>query len=231
MTRAVLTLAITLALAASTARAADKAPAPAAPSAAAPAGGMPDMTKMGPLSRAVTKQDKKGIDDLYKAFEDAMMKGDVAAAADLCDFPIIMLSDDSKGVAKSLQRLEGAVGGHLHAVRDEPAEGHEDVEQAHADVPLRHARGLDRADQHVGRKDEGEVQRHGRRDAHRRQVEVQADGRGGVGRHASGADRRGAVCRAGDGEGAGDGPVGRRAGREGASAHGGTGEEVAGPSR
>lgn len=101
MTRAVMTLAITLALAAGTARAADKAPAPAAPAAAAPAGGMPDMTKMGPLSRAVTKQDKKGIDDLYKAFEDAMMKGDVAAAADLCEFPIIMLSDDSKGVAKS----------------------------------------------------------------------------------------------------------------------------------
>jgi ketosteroid isomerase-like protein len=101
MTRAVMTLAITLALAAGTARAADKAPAPAAPAAAAPSGGMPDMTKMGPLSRAVTKQDKKGIDELYKSFEDAMMKGDVAAAADLCDFPIIMLSDDSKGVAKS----------------------------------------------------------------------------------------------------------------------------------
>ena len=81
-----------------------KAPAPAAPSPAAPgagAGGAPDMTKVGPLSRPVTKQDKKGIDDLYKAFEDAMMKGDVNAAADLCDFPVIMLSDDSKGVAKS----------------------------------------------------------------------------------------------------------------------------------
>jgi hypothetical protein len=89
-----------------TAQAADKAPAPAAPSATAPApgaasGGMPDMSKVGPLSRPVTKQDKKGIDDLYKAFEDAMMKGDVNAAADLCDFPVIMLSDDSKGVAKS----------------------------------------------------------------------------------------------------------------------------------
>jgi hypothetical protein len=100
MTRAVLILAIST-LAAGTARAADKAPAAPAPGAAAPAGGMPDMTKMGPLSRPVTKQDKKGIDDLYKAFEDAMMKGDVAAAADLCDFPVIMLSDNSKGVAKS----------------------------------------------------------------------------------------------------------------------------------
>jgi hypothetical protein len=101
MTRAVGVLAI-LVLAATTARAADKAPAAAAPSAAAaPAGGMPDMSKVGPLSRPVTKQDKKGIDDLYKAFEAAMMKGDVAAAADLVDFPVIMLSDDSKGAVKS----------------------------------------------------------------------------------------------------------------------------------
>jgi hypothetical protein len=106
MTRTFCSLAI-LALAA-TAHAADKAPA--APAAGAPAagtpsgassGGMPDMSKMGPMSRPVTKQDKKGIDDLYKAFEDAMHKGDVAAAAELCDFPVIMMSDDSKGVVKS----------------------------------------------------------------------------------------------------------------------------------
>jgi hypothetical protein len=86
------------------AQAADKAPAAAAPVAAAPAAApaaMPDMTKMGPMSRAVTKADKKGVDDLYKAFEDAMVKGDINAAADLVDFPVIMLSDDSKGVAKS----------------------------------------------------------------------------------------------------------------------------------
>jgi ketosteroid isomerase-like protein len=62
---------------------------------------MPDMSKVGPMSRPVTKPDKKGVDDLYKAFEDAMHKGDVAAAADLVDFPVLMLSDDSKGVAKS----------------------------------------------------------------------------------------------------------------------------------
>jgi hypothetical protein len=52
------------------------------------------------MSRPVTKQDKKGIDDTYKAFEEAMTKGDINAAADLVDFPIIMLSDDSKGAAK-----------------------------------------------------------------------------------------------------------------------------------
>jgi ketosteroid isomerase-like protein len=75
------------------------APAAAAPAAAAPAG-MPDMTKMGPMSRPATKQDKKGVDDLYKTFEEAMKKGDANAAADLVDFPAIMLSDDSKGAVK-----------------------------------------------------------------------------------------------------------------------------------
>jgi hypothetical protein len=67
--------------------------------AAAPAGG-PDMSKVGPLSRKVTKEDKKGIDDLYKAAMDSMKKSDVNAMADLVDFPVIMLSDDSKGQAQ-----------------------------------------------------------------------------------------------------------------------------------
>lgn len=97
-------LTVALAFAAPAFAADNKGPAaaPAAP-AAAPAGapaGAPDMSKVGPLSRPVTKQDKKGIDDLYKAFEEAMKKGDVNAAADLVDFPIVMLTDDSKGVAK-----------------------------------------------------------------------------------------------------------------------------------
>jgi uncharacterized protein (TIGR02246 family) len=65
--------------------------------ATAPAAGQPDMSKMGPLSRKVTKEDKKGVDELYKAVEDAMKKQDVNAYADLFDFPVIMLSDDSKG--------------------------------------------------------------------------------------------------------------------------------------
>jgi hypothetical protein len=80
----------------------DPAPAAAAPAAAAPSG-MPDMSKMGPMSRPVTKPDKKGVDDLYKTFEAAMMKGDANAAADLVDFPVIMLSDDSKGVVKHFE--------------------------------------------------------------------------------------------------------------------------------
>jgi ketosteroid isomerase-like protein len=99
MTKTICGLAI-LALSA-TAAAADKAPAAAAP-AGAPAG-MPDMSKMGPMSRPATKQDKKGIDELYKSFEAAMKKGDVNAAADLVDFPVTMLSDDSKGVEKDFK--------------------------------------------------------------------------------------------------------------------------------
>ena len=231
MTRAVMTLAITLALAAGTARAADKAPAPAAPSAAAPAGGVPDMTKMGPLSRAVTKQDKKGIDDLYKAFEDAMMKGDVAAAADLCDFPIIMLSDDSKGVAKAFNASkEQWVGIFTPFATNRP----KDMKMSSKHTPTflsdTLAVSIEQTSMSAGKMK-------GKYNA--MAVVTLIDGKwkfkqmaeAGWGRHASGADRRGAVCRAGDGEGAGDGPVGRLAGREGASAHGGTGEEVAGPSR
>jgi hypothetical protein len=97
-------LALAMAFGAAPALATDKAPAAAPPPAAAPAAGAPagapDMTKMGPMSRPVTKPDKKGVDDLYKSFEDAMKKGDVNAAADLVDFPVVMLTDDSKGAAK-----------------------------------------------------------------------------------------------------------------------------------
>ena len=68
-----------------------------------PAGsaGMPDMTKIGPLSRPVTNPDKKGIDALFKTMMEACKSGDVNAAADNLDFPVVMLSDDSTGAAKS----------------------------------------------------------------------------------------------------------------------------------
>jgi len=46
------------------------------------------------------KEDKKGVDALFKSAEEAWKKGDVNALADLCDFPVIMLSDDSKGEVK-----------------------------------------------------------------------------------------------------------------------------------
>jgi hypothetical protein len=66
----------------------------------APPAGAPDMTKMGPMSRKVTKEDKKGIADFYKKTDEAWQKGDIATLAESCDFPVIMLSDDSKGEVK-----------------------------------------------------------------------------------------------------------------------------------
>jgi hypothetical protein len=73
----------------------DKA-APPAGNAAAPAG-MPDMTKMGPLSRPVTKEDKKGVEALCNRVEEAWKTGNLDALLGAIDFPVIMLSDDSTG--------------------------------------------------------------------------------------------------------------------------------------
>jgi len=73
--------------------------APAAP-AAAPG---PDMTKVGPMSRKVTKEDKKGIADVYKAWDEGWKKGDGNALAELVDFPLLMMSDDSKGEEKHVE--------------------------------------------------------------------------------------------------------------------------------
>jgi hypothetical protein len=67
---------------------------------ATPAGAQ-DMSKMGPLSRQVTKPDKKGVDALFKAMIEACKGGDADAAAENVDFPVIMLSDDSKGAVQS----------------------------------------------------------------------------------------------------------------------------------
>ena len=79
--------------------AAPPAAAPAAP--AAPQG--PDMTKVGPMSRKVSKEDKKGITDVYKAWDDAWKKGDPNAQAELVDFPVLMMSDNSKGEEKHFE--------------------------------------------------------------------------------------------------------------------------------
>src|SRR3954471_13404896 len=78
MTKTTITSLIILGLSA-VASAAEKPPA-------APPAGAPDMTKVGPMSRKVTKEDKKGVDELYKSVEDAMKKGDINAFADLADF-------------------------------------------------------------------------------------------------------------------------------------------------
>ena len=53
------------------------------------------------VPRKVTKeqQDKKEITALIKAMHDAGQSGDLAAAAALVDFPVLMVTDDSKGEA------------------------------------------------------------------------------------------------------------------------------------
>jgi uncharacterized protein (TIGR02246 family) len=90
MKKTICSLSLLILTVASGARAQDKAAAPP---------GAPDMSKMGPWSKPVTKEkeDKKGVDELYKAMEAAWMKGDVDALVELVDFPVIMLSDDSAG--------------------------------------------------------------------------------------------------------------------------------------
>src|SRR5437868_2512071 len=71
-----------------------------------PAGGMPDMTKIGPFTRKVQHEaeGKKAIDAAIKANMAAMEKGDVEAAADLVDFPVLMTSDSpTTGDAGSME--------------------------------------------------------------------------------------------------------------------------------
>ncbi len=64
-------------------------------------------TESNPMSgwvpRKVTneKADKTEITALFKAMEAAEKKGDLNAAAALVDFPVLMVTDDSKGEAKA----------------------------------------------------------------------------------------------------------------------------------
>ena len=64
----------------------------------APAGA-PDMTKMGPMAKAVKReaQDKKELDEWFKAWEAAEKKSDIDALAELIDFPVLMMSDSMAG--------------------------------------------------------------------------------------------------------------------------------------
>jgi hypothetical protein len=52
---------------------------------------------MGWVPRKVTKEDKKGLDAMFKEMEAAWKAGDVNAAAALTDFPVYMVTDDSQG--------------------------------------------------------------------------------------------------------------------------------------
>jgi|CXWL01.1.fsa_nt_gi hypothetical protein len=73
--------------------AADPKPAPAAEKTPA---AMP-MAKPEWKPTKVTKADPKGVEMLYKSMHDAMMKGDAEAAAALCDFPMMMMTDSHAG--------------------------------------------------------------------------------------------------------------------------------------
>ncbi len=79
------------------------APAKAAPpaTAAPPASGM-DMSKMGPWSRKPTNEaaTKKEIAAFFKQMEENEKKMDVDAMLSAIDFPVTMMTDDSKGVPK-----------------------------------------------------------------------------------------------------------------------------------
>jgi hypothetical protein len=70
-------------------------PAPAADEHATPAG------EAGGIARTVTnaKADRAEILALLRALEDAARRGDVNGAAALVDFPVLMVTDDSRGEA------------------------------------------------------------------------------------------------------------------------------------
>jgi uncharacterized protein (TIGR02246 family) len=67
-----------------------------------------DMTKMGPMSRKVTKEDKKGVEAFYKSWQEAWKKSDINAVADMVSFPVTMISDhaDGRGDAVMMSREE-----------------------------------------------------------------------------------------------------------------------------
>lgn len=69
------------------------------------AGGPPgmDMSKMGPWTRKPTneKQTKKEVTEFFKSEEALAKKGDFEGALGRIDFPVYMITDDSKGVAEA----------------------------------------------------------------------------------------------------------------------------------
>jgi len=82
------TFAAALLVSATTALAAEQQPAEENP-----------MAAWKPPKLAHESDDKKQITALFKAMEDAGKKGDLEAAAALIDFPVLMITDDSKGEA------------------------------------------------------------------------------------------------------------------------------------
>ncbi len=62
----------------------------------------PDMRNVGPLTRQPKKaqQDKMELKTFFKQWDGVGKKGDVNAMADMIDFPVTMITDDSKGNIK-----------------------------------------------------------------------------------------------------------------------------------
>lgn len=62
-----------------------------------------DMSKMGPGARKPTneKQAKKEIEDFFRKTEEASMKGGMDAMLAAIDFPVYMITDDTKGVPET----------------------------------------------------------------------------------------------------------------------------------
>jgi hypothetical protein len=73
------------------------ADAPASPAAAAPAGD--PMAAWQPHMAAHQREDRKQIRALLRAWDEAVQKADLAAAAALVDFPVLMATDDQQGNA------------------------------------------------------------------------------------------------------------------------------------
>ena len=67
--------------------------------------GAPDMKTMGPMSRQPKKaqQAQKELKKFYADWDACWKKGDLNAAADMVDFPVMMLTDSSKGEFKAEQ--------------------------------------------------------------------------------------------------------------------------------
>jgi len=57
------------------------------------------MQKVGPLTRRTRNaaQDKKELDAFFKQWIAAWEKGNLTTASDMVDFPVMMMTDDSKG--------------------------------------------------------------------------------------------------------------------------------------
>jgi SnoaL-like protein len=64
--------------------------------------GMPDMRNVGPIARLPKKaqQDKTELKTFFKQWHAVGKKGDVNAMADMIDYPVMMLTDDTKGNVK-----------------------------------------------------------------------------------------------------------------------------------